>query len=218
MVEARINKAQWLAGPASAVLFCVCVIGFAAARDDGYSHATKAVSELGSLDAPAALAFNLLGFIAPGLLIVLFSVALLRDARARTGPYLLFGSGLMFMLAGLAPADLENHTATTTQVHALGAMGSGFLWVFALFWLGPMLRHDFGLDIWGRLTPWFASFLFANIGWQVAFQATGAVMPGWGQRIGLFGYFLWIAVTGFVLWHSASKRRNPHMAQSTARH
>lgn len=195
----------WLFGPIAALMFVVSLIGFAAIRDDGYSHATKAVSELGSIDAPNALAFNLLGFIAPGVLLILFSVALLQTARSRVGPCLLLGSGIMLALAGLAPANLDDFGALTSQLHALGAIGSGVLWVLALFWLGPMLRRDFGLELWGRITPWFATFLFANVGWQIAFRATGLVMPGWGQRIGFLGYFVWIAITGFLLWRAASK-------------
>ena len=194
----------WLFGPIAACLFAVSLVGFAAIRDDGYSHATKAVSELGSIDAPNAFAFNLLGLIAPGVLLILFSVALLQTSRSRVGPCLLLGSGIMLALAGLAPANLEDYGALTSQLHALGAIGSGVLWVLALFWLGPMLRRDFGLELWGRITPWFATFLFANVGWQIAFRTTGLVMPGWGQRIGFMGYFAWIAITGFLLWKAAS--------------
>ena len=195
----------WLLGPVAALMFVASLVGFAAIRDDGYSHATKAVSELGSTDASNALAFNLLGFIAPGVLLILFSVALLQTSWSRVGPSLLLGSGIMLALAGLAPANLDDFGALTSQLHALGAIGSGVLWVLALFWLGPMLRRDFGLELWGRITPWFATFLFANVGWQIAFRATGLVMPGWGQRIGFLGYFAWIAITGFLLWKAASK-------------
>lgn len=199
------RRIWWLFGPIAALMFAVSLIGFAAIRDDGYSHATKAVSELGSTDAPNALAFNLLGLITPGVLLILFSLALLQTSRSRVGPCLLLDSGIMLALAGLAPANLEDYGALTSQLHALGAIGSGVLWVLALFWLGPMLRRDFGLELWGRITPGFATFLFANVGWQIAFRATGLVMPGWGQRIGFLGYFAWIAITGFLLWKAASK-------------
>lgn len=205
MQNSEKRRIWWLFGPIAASMFAVSLIGFAAIRDDGYSHATKAVSELGSTDAPNALAFNLLGLITPGVLLILFSLALIQTARSRVGAYLLLGSGIMLALAGLAPANLNDFGALTSQLHALGAIGSGVLWVLALFWLGPMLRRDFGLELWGRITPWFATFLFANVGWQIAFRATGLVMPGWGQRIGFLGYFMWIAITGFLLWRAALK-------------
>lgn len=192
----------WLSGPAAGIVFAASVIGFAAIRTDGYSHATKAVSELGSVGAPSGAAFNILGFVLPGALIVVFALRLAAVSDRRTGPYLLVASGMSMALAGFAPAELDNYEATTTVLHAVGAMGAGALWVVALFWLGPLLRNRMGLEPWGRITPWFSTFLFANIGWQIAYRTTGEVMPGWGQRIGFFGYFLWFAITGLLLWRA----------------
>ncbi|UMR28441.1 DUF998 domain-containing protein [Massilia sp. MB5] len=77
--------AAWLAGLLAGVLFFASLIGFAALRSDGYAHGRKAVSELGALGAPSAPAFNLLGFIVPGLLLAWFAYALLRVAERRTG-------------------------------------------------------------------------------------------------------------------------------------
>ena len=194
-----MRQVRYLAGPASAILFGLSLFGFAAMRVDGYSHATKAVSELGSIDAPAAFAFNMFGFIIPGSLVIIFAAALMQKTSRRTGPLLLVGSGIFLILAGLAPTNLDNPEALSSMLHLVGAMGSGTLWVLALFWLGPMLRNDFDLPQWGRITPWFSLFLFLNVGWQIAFVTTGLVLPGWGQRIGFLGYFLWVATTGILL-------------------
>ena len=193
----------WLAGPAAAALFFLSLIGFAAMRSDGYSHATKAVSELGAIGAPFAMAFNIAGFILPGILIIIFASRLMRKDESSRGPLLLAMSGVCLALAGLAPANMLDNEALTTILHAIGAIGSGLCWVFALFWIGPLLSERFGLQTWGRLTPWFSLFLVANVGWQVAFRMTGLVMPGWGQRIAFLGYFLWFAVTGLLLWRRA---------------
>lgn len=194
------RAAAWLAGPLAGLLFVPSVIGFAAARTDGYSHATKAVSELGAIGAPSAAAFNLLAFIAPGLLIAWFGLSLARLGSNRVGPMLLVGSGLLLALAGVSPGDVDDYGAATTIGHAIGAVGSGALWAAALFWLRPLLSLQFGLVTWGRITPWFLLFMVVHIGWQVAFRATGVVLPGWGQRIGFLGYFLWFAITGILLW------------------
>lgn len=197
----------WLAGPIAASLFALSLIGFAAMRSDGYSHATKAVSELGAIEAPFALAFNIVGFILPGVLIIVFASRLIQKGESNRGPILLAMSGACLALAGLAPADMLDDEALTTILHAAGAIGSGVFWVFALFWVGPLLCERFGLQIWGRLTPWFSLFLMANVGWQVSFRMTGIVMPGWGQRIAFFGYFLWFAVTGLLLRRHATDER-----------
>lgn len=203
MDQQRRHPALWLTGPAAAILFAVSVVGFAAVRTDGYTHGTKAVSELGAIGAPSAAAFNLLGFILPGALIVVFALALAAVSGRKSGPYLLVLSGMFMALAGLAPAKLDTPRSLTMILHIVGAMGAGVFWVAALFWLGPLLRSQFHLKAWGRLTPWFGLFLLTNVGWQAAYQSTGAVLPGWGQRIGFLGIFLWLAITGILLWRNA---------------
>jgi len=202
-------RVAWLAGPSAGALFTITVVGFAAIRNDGYSHGTKAVSELGVVGAPAAGLFNLLGFIAPGLLIAWFSWSLLRVAQRRIGPLLLLGSGLLFAVAGIFPAELDKPEAVTSLGHVIGAIGSGLLWAAALFWMGPLLSRQFGLTSWGRVTPWFLLFLVVHSGWQVTFQATGQVLPGWGQRIGFLGYLLWFGVTGWLLWRHRDRNAQP---------
>jgi hypothetical protein len=167
-------------------MFGISLVGFAAIRDDGYSHATKAVSELGSTDAANALAFNLLGFITPGVLLILFSLALLQDARSRLGPGLLLGSGFMLALAGLAPANLEDYGALTPQLHALGAIGSGVLWVLALFWLGPMLRRDFGLSL-GAASPLGSPRSY----WPMLDGRSPSGRPDWSCPVGGKGSAFW---------------------------
>ncbi|MDB5671679.1 MAG: hypothetical protein JWO25_2638 [Alphaproteobacteria bacterium] len=209
MYQPRLGPMSWLAGPAAGILFAASLLGFAAMRTDGYSHATKAVSELGAVGAPSATAFNILAFIVPGMLLVLFSLKLRSISRDKTGPYLLIASGASLALAGLAPAELDNYRATTTIWHLAGAMGSGAFWVGALLWLGPLLRDRFRQPAWGRITPWFGLFMLANIGWQIAFRATGLVLPGWGQRIGFSGYFIWFAVTGLLLWRERAEIPRP---------
>jgi hypothetical membrane protein len=194
-----------LAGPLAGAIGASAVIGFAALRTDGYSHATKAISELGAVGAPAATAFNLTAMIVPGFLIAAFGVALARLPGKRTGPILLIGSGLLLALAGMFPVDPSDMGAPTSIGHIIGAMGSGLLWAVALPWLGGLLVRQPGLRAWGQVTPWFMFFLIVNIGWQVAFQATGVVLPGWGQRIAFGGYFLWAAVTGILLWERGNR-------------
>lgn len=209
------TSAALLAAPLAGALFGTSLLAFAAARTDGYSHATKAVSELGAIGASSALAFNLLAFIGPGLLIAWFGMSLARNAERKTGPLLLVGSGLMIAVAGAFPVDMDNNGAATSIGHAFGVVGSGSLWITSLFWMGPLLSRRFGLPRWGRMTPWFALFLFVHVGWQVTWQATGLVLPGWGQRIGFLGYFLWLAVTGLLLW----RRQNAtgHLDKELAR-
>src|SRR3989304_1137074 len=66
---------------AESIRFLVALLAFAAARTD-YSHLTKAVSELGAIGAPHALAWNILGFGAVGVLVVIFAWGLWRQKNA----------------------------------------------------------------------------------------------------------------------------------------
>ena len=197
-MSAQSNKAViWrrlaLAGPLASVFFAASLIGFAALRQDDYSHATKAVSELGAAGAPMAMAFNGLGFILPGALVVVFALSLWRlsDGGARGSLLLLALSGGSMIAAGVFPIDMADRSSMSSVLHLVGAMASGLFWAFSLYGLGKLMRHSFGARVLGHLTVWFWLFLIANVGWQIIWQTTGLVLPGWGQRIGFAGYFLW---------------------------
>lgn len=203
--QVAARNPAWLAAPLAGAMFGASLLAFAAVRTDGYTHGTKAVSELGAVGAPSALAFNLLAFIVPGLLVAWFGVVLARCADNKVGPSLLAGSGLLVAMAGTFPLDIGDVAALTTIGHSIGVVGSCLLWVIALFWMGPLFSRHFGLSRWGRMTPWFALLLFVHIAWQATFQATGLFLPGYGQRIGFFGYFVWLAISGILLWSRGAR-------------
>lgn len=199
---AGVGKAGW-AGIAAAVAFATSLVGFAAVRNDGYTHGTKAVSELGAVGAPNALAFNLLGFVLPGLLVVALAVGLHRGLRASgsraTGPALLALSGLAFAGAGVFPVDMAARESMLSLLHLAASQLTGLAFAAAVFPLGAAMRRHPGLAGLGRVTPWFVLLLVVNVAWQIAWQATGVVLPGWGQRIAFAGYFLWVALAGWRL-------------------
>lgn len=192
-----------LAGPLSAALFLVSLLGFAAVRTDGYSHGTKAVSELGALGAPSAIAFNLMAFIIPGLLVVVIAVAVRRAIGSRmgwVGPALLALSGIALVAAGVFPVDMADEGSPASAAHFAGAILTGVFWSFSLFWVGPGLRSRPEFEGIGRITPWFVLFPVANLLWQVAYGFGIGETPGWGQRIGFLGYFLWLTWLGLALF------------------
>jgi hypothetical membrane protein len=203
MMSSRARGLTAWSGVLAAGLFTASLAGFAALRTDGYTHGTKAVSELGALGAPNALAFNILGFILPGVLVAVLAFGLHRmlsaSGRAGSGPLLLALSGLLFACAGVFPVDMAARSSAVSVLHMAAAMGAGLLFSTAVFPLGATLRRQPGFTVLGRTTPWFVLFLAANIGWQGVWQATGWVLPGWGQRIAFAGFFLWAALAGWSL-------------------
>jgi hypothetical protein len=175
-------------GLAATLLFWAALAFFAAAHP-GYEHGTKAVSELGATGAPNALAWNLIGFLLPGLLLALFGVGVGKAVRERrTGLYLAL-SGLAFA-ATAAPADMENLKSPLSLAHILAS-----LMVF-LFWLPACLRLlKRTTPELRRITVLFLLFALA----AVAIRFTPLLLPGWGQRLSFLAYFGWVGAVSLLL-------------------
>ena len=98
------------AGVAAVVVFWTSLFVFAAWYP-GYSHYTKAISELGAFGAPHALAWNLTGFILPGVLLAVSGAGLAEavdeSARRTALFWLLLMSGLGFAGTGIIQAEMR---------------------------------------------------------------------------------------------------------------
>ncbi len=142
------NKTNGLIGITAVVIGIATIIIMAELRTDGYNHFHKAVSELGSTDAPNRWVFNILGFIIPWLLIALFSFNLLKEFRTlpiKSYPFYLFilsGLCLTITIAGLFPANMENRQSMTTIMHQIGALGGGIFWFLCALTLWCQLKKN----------------------------------------------------------------------------
>src|SRR5262245_25116662 len=133
------TRALAAAGLLANALFWSAVVGFAALRPD-YSHLTKAVSELGSIGAPRMWAFNLIGYVLPGVLMAGFGWVLGRRHGSTGVAVLLALSGLGLVVAGLFPGDLSDFRRPTTQLHLAGSL-LGLSWAPAMPWLAVRTRR-----------------------------------------------------------------------------
>jgi hypothetical membrane protein len=99
-----------------------------AALDPSYSHATRAVSELGAVGAPHQWTWNVMGFLLPGLLVGLFGLGAghALAPRGRSASILLKISGLAFAATGLFPANLQAMSSFSTRAHVLAHCWPGF--------------------------------------------------------------------------------------------
>lgn len=202
------NLHHWAAASAlmaAPFLFAASLIGFAAVRSDGYTHGTKAVSELGVIGAPHALAFNVMGFILPGVMMIFGALAFARAQNEWRGLMALTLAGTAFALAGLFPFDPGNPRAFTSQAHVGGAMLAGLFWSVGVF-RGRALLARAGLTRFAHHGRWLVLALLVNIGWQVAFRAGLPILPGWGQRIGFAGMMIWLFWFGTSLWHHSTRK------------
>lgn len=197
-----------LAGIASPIIFTITYLLMSSQRDD-YDMFTKAVSELGSLDAPNKWWWNLFGYIIPGLLIVIFSKGLLAQldpqGKNRLAIIGMAGSGAGMLMSGLFPGDFEDRSSTTMVLHAIGSISSYLCFLLGAFRLPRSLRlagNGWNTSIKPFLATTWATIIFGT--WPYIFPS----MPGIGQRLVFFFYFLSIWILAIKLVRS-QESENP---------
>jgi len=197
-----MNKA--LIGIAAVVLSVSTIIIMAAIRTDGYNHAHKAVSELGSSDAPHKWVFNMLGYFIPGVLLALFAFNLKNHFTIPMKTYsfyFLLLSGLFYALAGLFPADMEYRSSFSSVMHALGSIGSGIFWLVSALTLWWQLKKD---NDWKTIAIITLIIPFTTI---VTMVFVPEHTPGISQRVGFGGYYIFILVLAVKQWRQLNVAR-----------
>ena len=198
-MESEISRALRFAGIAAAVLFAAAVAGFGAALD-GYLQSRHPVALLGAKDFPHALAFNLLAFVAPGMLAGMAAMTLRSRLpaeagwMARIGAQLVLLSALAFIAMGLLPLDADDLENAASRLHGTAWM----LWAVA-FVPGVALL---ALGLWrDRQWPRFArlSLAAAVCVLIAAFVQTDAIPAGVAQRIAFGIWFAWLTYADFSL-------------------
>lgn len=185
-------------GFSSAFIFWTTYLVMSHLRPE-YSFTTKAVSELGSLDAPNKWTWNLLGYIVPGILISVYSIGLNKNFAPKNFlrlPFIsIFLSGIFMSLSGIFPGDFTNRQSSTMLLHTLGSLGSYVFFLIGAFTFpGQMKRSDYWKSaVAPTLAFTWLTILFGS--WVFLFPNYPAV----GQRFVFFFYFLWIAYTAFKL-------------------
>lgn len=158
----------------------------------GYTHATKAISELGAIGAPHQHAWNVIGFLVPGILLAFhgWGLGVVAGDRIASASFCL--SGLSFA-ATCIPANMDDFSAPTSQAHIAASLA-----VF-VFWLAGSLRLTMG----GAATSRALMRATTACLWLAAAAAlvrfSGLVFPGTGQRIAFAGHFAWVLSTALIL-------------------
>lgn len=192
------NSQRTIALLAIAVPFWFALVYFTMAsfRPD-FNHATKAISELGSVDAPNRWVWNICGYIIPGTIVASLGLGLGGQFRHTKGaklvPYSLAASGLLMAVSGVFPGDFEDRTSLTMVMHAIGSIGSFVFFLVCGSSIPWLLR---------RVPEWKA-FAWPSLALVLMSIATGLLRsgsaPGIGQRLGFACFFLWIGMMGFAL-------------------
>ena len=172
-----------------------------------FSHLTDAVSELGSLGAPRAWVWNVLGYVLPGLAIGALGLGLRRafadDRRVRLPAYAVVASGLFLALSGVFPGDFVDRDAPTMVAHLLGSVLSYVAFLVAGFALPRVLRARPG----ARWAAW-PSLALVVLSLATGFLRSGEA-PGLGQRLTFLCFFLWVGLVGLVLLRGERRPEAP---------
>jgi hypothetical membrane protein len=209
-----------VSGIVAIVVFWAALAGFSAAHPN-YSHSTKAISELGVIGAPHALAWNILGFMVPGVLLAICGAGLARSIDRQTGLlwWTLVLSGAGFAGTGLIPAEMHNGsplmTSSLTIGHALMSILSGIAWSMATFVLAGRVRHN---PYWiGTTQVAWVLALAGLLGMCARMLPAFEVRPGLGQRVAFATYFCWYLVMSFYLVSAGHRRSGGQVVSTVSR-
>lgn len=192
------NKSYGIIGIAAPIVFLTSYIIISSIRPE-YSMFTKAISELGSVDAPKKWIWNSFGYILTGLLIAIYAFGLYKNmAIEKSSKLPLYGillSGIFMAISGIFPGDFDNRKSTTMLLHSVGSFGSYIFFLIGAFTYPKLMNKT---DYWKRATKPTLIFTYLTI----VFGAWAFILPSipaLGQRIVFFFYFLWIFYTAIKL-------------------
>ena len=202
-----------LLGIGAWVLFWTASVVLGAFRPS-YSHVVNTISELGAVGTPHATAWNVFGFIIPGLLLAIAGAAIARTANpepslSRTlATVLLVLCGLAISGQGVMPAEMANGvadvTSTSTRGHFISSLISGAAWaVGALLLVGPMKRNR----NWQSL--YIVSAVLVALTLVASFTLRGTLPDGLAQRIANAFFCVW-----FILMSLKLVRLEPQLAEA----
>ncbi len=204
------NKQYAILGFFAVILFWVTYFIMSNQRPE-YSFMTKAISELGSLDAPNKWVWNICGYVIPGVLIAVFGFGLYKNiVREKASKLPLIGivfSGLFMSLSGVFPGDLDNRESLTMLLHRIGSIGCYVFFLLGAFTYPKQMKKT---NYWRRaikpslLFTWL-TIVFGNWAFVVP------EMPGVGQRIVFALYFMWILFAAYRLYRQNDAKNTTHL-------
>lgn len=186
---ASTRTTGWI-GLAATGLFAAALALFAA-LDPAYSHLTNAVSELGVVGAPNQLAWNLIGFIAVGVLLAAFGRGLGQLVHTPSAGWLLILFGLAFAATAI-PADMSDLGGPGSMAHIAASQAVLLFWALALIRLLFVKRFGPGLRAMTALA------LVLAVG-TIVVRGADLLPSGLTQRLSFAVVFGWVLVTSLVL-------------------
>ncbi|WP_084273464.1 DUF998 domain-containing protein [Maribacter antarcticus] len=199
-------KSYGVIGIVTPIVFLTTYLIMSSIRPE-YSMFTKAISELGSLDASNKWLWNSFGYILTGILIAIYAIGLYKNiAVTKSSKLPLYGillSGVFMAISGIFPGDFNNRQSTTMLLHTLGSFGSYIFFLIGAFTYPKVMSKT---EYWKNAKTPTLIFTYLTIvfgAWVFIFPN----MPALGQRITFLFYFLWITYTAIRLYRQP--KENP---------
>ena len=200
---------RWIAAAGwAAALACVVAAVVGGLRLDGYSHALHPLALLGARGVPGATAFNLIGFVLPGVLAALVASGLYRALPAvagwwpRIGARLLLISALAFAAQGVLPLDPQDIDGPGSGLHASAWM----VW-WTAFVAGALLLAA------GEPRRRMGSIAAAVVVLAMMFIPASLLEPALAQRTALAAWLLWLCFVPGTASAVAELERQDHGSQ-----
>jgi len=192
-----------LCGMLAPIVFALALAVFSL-MTPGYSNMKNAVSELGVIGAPYAVAWNVIGFFLVGALITIYAWGLRLDMRPASGstivPLLVAISGLGFAGLGFFPAEAGFEPSLRTTLHFV-LVSVYFLAFLLVAFIFPAKMK--GNDYWKK---WALFSVVMGVLAVASFFIPKTVPLGLSQRIGMGANFLWLFVTSLALFRKPSEK------------
>ncbi len=192
-------KIAGFVGLAATIWFWTALFLFAAFVPN-YTHATKAISELGALGTPNAVLWNVFGFGLVGVCLTLagFQAARFIKPKSKVASISLFLSGVAFALTAI-PADMNDLSTFASRVHIVASIATGGLWFLgAACLVGGNTAGKYHFNF-VTLASLFAVLV------TIVIRGADVLMPGYGQRLSFLVYFIWFAYVSVITLKEAPR-------------
>ena len=190
-----MSRASSHAGLQAGVVFAASAFFFAFGLE-GYSHRTHPIGLLGAQGIPHASAFNIVGFLAPGLLAAWVCWRLRERIEAggwmaRIGAWMALLACLAFAAQGLFRLDPEHLESTPSRLHGVAWM----LWWLAFVPGAALLAIGLrSLPKWRGLSVASAVAALGVLAFAMADWMPAAI----AHRVAFGLWFAWLAWVGYA--------------------
>jgi hypothetical protein len=167
-----------------------------------YDSSNQHISQLGAIDSPVQFYANIFGFYLFGVLLTLFSLAVLKLSRLtvghKTSAVFLLMTGISISLVAFFPCDIECSATSTTGIMHLILAGTQLLFLISsviVFSLSEPLKCKISKHVRLMFYIWLipSSIWFLNVIFNFHSDGVGLI-----QRISLAMTYFFVVVQGLV--------------------